>query len=77
MILNEKDNIYLSKGTYAQYLKNIKNNDSEKKFVLIEKQENVTKDSSINCIKFLIKYSNNFKKSQDLQNFIMKLKMKI
>ena len=77
LILNEKDNIYLSKGTYAQYLKNIKNNDSEKKFVLIEKQENVTKDSSINCIKFLIKYSNNLKKSQDLQNFIMKLKMKI
>jgi hypothetical protein len=25
----------------------------------------------------LIKYSNNLKKSQDLQNFIMKLKMKI
>jgi hypothetical protein len=77
LILNEKDNIYLSKGTYAQYLENIKNNDSEKKFVLIEKQENVTKDSSNNCIKFLIKYSNNLKKSQDLQNFIMKLKMKI
>jgi hypothetical protein len=77
LILNEKDNIYLSKGTYAQYLENIKNNDSEKKFVLIEKQENVTKDPSINCIKFLIKYSNNLKKSQDLQNFIMKLKMKI